>query len=145
MRVTRKTKAAVAVTTAVLALGGGGIALAQTASATTTGHGHRAHGSRLRHVEHGQFTTGKGKGTPVTHDVANGTVTAVSATALTVEAADGTSVSFTVSGATKVHVKGQAKGTSSGIATVKTGQDVMVVGTGGGSGPYAATFVFDRG
>ena len=131
---------AVVIAAAALVLAGGGVAVAET-SHTTGGHGHRAgrgHDLHLKRVEHGQFVTKDGK----THDVAGGAVTAVSATAITVKSADGTTTSFTVSSSTEVHVKGQAKGATTTVTSLKPGQQVMVIGTG--TGPFAATRVFAR-
>lgn len=134
-----RTKAAIAVAVTGIVLAGGGIAVAEAATPTTvTGHGHRGSGLKLKRIEQGQFVTKDGKtGAQVTHEIANGDVTAVSPTSITVKTGDGKTVTFTVSSSTKVHVKGQAKGSTGSISSVKTGQQALVVGTG--TGPFAAT------
>ena len=148
-----RTKAVIAIGSAALVLGTGGVAVAQGTGATTAGHGHRAHpgrpgagagfGARPGAVEHGQFVTKDPKtGAQVTHDIAGGTVTAVSATSIAVKTGDGTTVTFTVAPTTRVHVKGQARKTTSTISAIRTGQQVVVLGTG--TGPFTATAVRAR-
>jgi len=101
---------------------------------------------RLEKVTHAQWVSKDGKtGTFVTHDAIRGNVSAVSATSITIKAADGTSESFAVNSATKVHVKaakGAAK-TPGSISEVKVGDQAGVLGTGAGS--MTATRVIDRG
>ncbi|SDJ30645.1 hypothetical protein SAMN05444157_2745 [Frankineae bacterium MT45] len=87
--------------------------------------------TRLRNVQHAQWVTedAKTKAT-VTHDAIRGSVTAVSATSISVKSLDGVSQTYSVGSATKVHTKGQAKGTTGSISAVKTGDSVVVIGTG---------------
>jgi hypothetical protein len=71
----------------------------------------------------------------VTHDAIRGAVTAVSATSITVKAADGVSQTYAVTGTTKVHLRtAAASGTRGGaagtIGDVHAGDKVAVVGTG---------------
>ncbi|HVU92441.1 MAG TPA: hypothetical protein VHC23_09425 [Jatrophihabitans sp.] len=128
-------------------LGAGGTAMALTASDTTSGHpdtttatataarpagrlglGH--HQARLRkRLTHAQIVT-KGKNGFVTHDLIKGTVTAVSATSITVQAADRTSETFAVGSDTKVRVRSNGSGAASSIAHVAKGDQVFVAGTG---------------
>ena len=115
--------------------------------------GNRKHGNRaalvkrLERVSHAQWVTKDGKtGTFVTHDAARGIVTAVSGGSITIKATDGTSETFAVNSATKVHVKGAAQGAANAAGTisqVKIGDRAAVLGTG--SGAKTATRVMDRG
>ncbi len=99
---------------------------------------------RLEKVSHAQWVSKDGKtGTFVTHDAVRGNVTAVSAGSITIKATDGTSETFVVNSATKVHVKGDAKGTPGTISQVKVGDGAGVIGTGAGT--MTATHVIDRG
>ena len=111
-----------------------------SAKATTTGkHHHEAFRG-----EYAQWTTYDAKTkADVVHDGIKGSVSAVSPTSVTVQAKDGTSETFTVSSATKVAVKGDAKGTAGSIGQVKVGDRVELVGTGKSS--FAATHLRDRG
>ncbi|MDQ2737160.1 MAG: hypothetical protein M3Y35_00715 [Actinomycetota bacterium] len=116
------------------------------------GKGHRKSRDltkRLAGVSHAQWVGKNARtGAFVTHDAVRGTVSAASATAITIKATDGTSETFTVNGATKVQMKGSARATSGSrtagaISAVKVGDQVGVVGTG--AGPMIATHVVDRG
>lgn len=122
----------------VLAGGGTAIAASQSGSSSpnpapvTHAKAHRAPAPWLSiasRTEHGQFVTASKKG-PVTHDVINGDVTAVSATAITVKAKDGTTETYAVTPRTKVRIRTAGKGTAGTISEVKTGDHVVVVGTG---------------
>jgi hypothetical protein len=131
--------------TAAAILGAGGTALALTganaatdgtgkaASSTATGSpraGHANGRARLfKHLSHGQIVT-QGKNGFVTHDFIKGTVTAVSATSITVQAADKTSETFVVNKATKVRLRSAGKGTASSIGKVAKGDQVILGGTG---------------
>lgn len=132
--------------TAAVIVGAGTAALATTGSDTTNGTpttsssaaaapGHakkakRGDGRLLRRAVHAQIVT-KGKdGTFVTHDIVTGTVTAVSATSITVQAADRTSETFVVNAQTKVRLRTNGKGAPSTIGEVATGDTVLVAGTG---------------
>jgi preprotein translocase subunit YajC len=130
--------------TAAAIVGAGGTALALTGSngtgdATTTtsnvaltnssAEHPRAKARLFRHLSHGQFVTHTKKGF-VTHDVIRGTVTAVSPTSITVQAADKTSLTFVVDDRTKVKVRRDGHGMASSIAQVTKGDQVLVAGTG---------------
>jgi Domain of unknown function (DUF5666) len=130
--------------TAAAIVGAGGTALALSGSDQTSGtpsnttssapakagkHDHK--GNRmLRRLAHGQFVV-KGKdGKFETHDIIRGTVTAVSATSITVQAQDKKSETFAVNKDTKVRVRDNGKGAASTISKVAKGDRVMVAGTG---------------
>jgi hypothetical protein len=99
---------------------------------------------RLERVSHAQWVSKDGKtGTFVTHDAVRGSVSAVTTGSITIEATDGTSETFVVDSATKVHVKGNAKGAAGTITQVKVGDQAGVLGTGAGT--MTATQVIDRG
>lgn len=152
----KKIAAAGAVGAAIL--GAGGVAMAATSSGSattpsTTGSPSTAASApaaaaktrrddRLaRRTLHGTFVT-KGKdNTFVTHDVARGTVSAVSATSISVKTADGLTETYAVGNATKVrsHAKG-AKGAASTISAVHVGDAAKVAGTGT---PATATVIVD--
>jgi hypothetical protein len=146
--------------TAAVILGAGGTAMALTGSDTTTGtpstpsstnsaghaghrghHGHHGKGMGfLRRMAHAQVVT-RGKDGFVTHDLINGTVTSVSATSITVQAADKTSETFAVTKDTKVRMRSAGKGADSSISAVHSGDHVLVAGTGTTS--YTAEHVVD--
>lgn len=116
------------------------------------GHGPKLGHPALRAMEralHAQWVTPKAgsPGTFVTHDAIRGEVTAVSASSITVKAADGVSQTYAVTGSTKVHLrkaatgKGRA-GTPGTIGDVHTGDQVAVAGTGTGS--LTAEQIVDR-
>ncbi len=132
--------------TAAAIVGAGGTALALSGSDQTSGtpsatsssspakagkHDHKGRGAKvLRRLAHGQFVV-KGKGgTFETHDIIRGTVTAVSATSVTVQAPDKKSETFAVNKDTKVRVRDNGKGAASTISKVAKGDHVMVAGTG---------------
>ena len=79
----------------------------------------------------------------VTHDFSHGTVTAVSATSITVAPADHTSQTYAVGSDTKVRERSNGKGSASTISAVKTGDEVYVLGTG--SDAFTATLIVDTG
>jgi hypothetical protein len=93
-----------------------------------------------RRALHGSWVTRNGSSGFVTHDAIRGQVTAVSAGSITVKAADDVSQTYAVTGDTKVHLRG-AKGKAGTIGEVKTGDRVIVLGTGTGS--LTATQVLD--
>jgi hypothetical protein len=142
--------------TAAAILGAGGTALAVTGSDTTSGTpassssssttpaqpAKKAKGKSglLRRLQHGQIVT-KGKGGYVTHDLIKGTVTSVSPTSITVQAADKKSETFVVNPATKVRMRTAGKGAASAIASVAKGDRVVVAGTG--TSTYTARHVVD--
>jgi hypothetical protein len=104
-----------------------------TTGATTTPTGKRAKAAlvKLAGVAHATWVDKDG-GKYVTHDAIHGAVTAVSATSITVKAGDDVSQTYVVTSSTKVKVRttGTAKGTDGTISDVKTGQNVVVTGTG---------------
>jgi hypothetical protein len=145
-------------------VGVGTASLAETGSTTTpgspapatSGAPNASAGKALRHhpglaralarrTVHGQFVTQNPKTKQfVTHDVIRGSVTSVSATSITVLAADKTSETFTVNAATKVWTRtpGQkGSGKKAAIADVKTGDQVIVLGTGAST--FTATRIVD--
>ncbi len=87
---------------------------------------------QLRHALHAQWVTraGKDKTGFVTHDEIRGQVTAVSATSITVKAADEVSQTYSVTSATKVHTRAEARGKAATISEVHAGDRVVVTGTG---------------
>jgi len=109
---------------------------------TNTGRHH--HREPLRRAEHAQWVThDKKTNTNITHDEIRGTVTTVSATSISVKAADGTTETYSVSSATKVHAKGDTKTSPGTISQVKTGDEAIVIGTGPTN--FAAIHILDRG
>ncbi len=119
-------------------------AASSTASAKHAGHGGRGwHAKFDRRALHGQFVThGKNKSF-VTHDVLRGQVSSVSGNTIVVTAADKTSETFVANSATTVRVRTAGKGAKGAISQVAHGDQVLVVGTGTGSGPYTATHIVD--
>lgn len=144
----RKTAIAVGIGTAVL-LGAAGTAFAaesDTAATTTpaAAAAHHHHGHRLFRGEYGTWTSFDKKTNIATvHDAIRGTVSAVSSSGITVKAVDGTSETFAVGTATKVHAKGDSKTSPGTIAQVKVGDRAIVLGTG--QSTFTATHVIDRG
>jgi hypothetical protein len=143
--------------TAAVIIGAGGTALALTGSdqptsgtptATTTAaqqttakdKAAKGKGKLLKRLSHAQIVT-RGKGGFVTHDLIKGTVTSVSSTSITVQAADKTSETFVINKDTKVRLRTKGKGTASSIASVKNGDHVLVAGTG--TSTYTAKHVVD--
>lgn len=86
---------------------------------------------------HGQLTVPKSGGGYQTVDVQDGTVTAVSATSVTVKSADGYAATYTVTSNTVVDAE------AAGIGSVKKGDTVFVTATVSGSTATAAS-VFDQ-
>ena len=138
--------------TAALAASGSTSSPAATTSSTAakpaTTHTKAKHDRRVRlgRALHGTWVTKDGKTKSfVTHDAIHGTVSAVSPTSISVKAADGVSETYKVTSSTKVRMRttGQKKGATSSIAQVKTGGNVVVIGTGKGtaSDPMTATRV----
>lgn len=145
----RKTAIAVGIGTAVL-LGVAGTAFAAetdtpstSAPTATAAHAHH-HAHRLLRGEYGTWTTfDKKTNTATVHDAIRGSVSAVSPTAITVKALDGTSETYTVGTGTKVHAKGDSKTSPGTIGQVKVGDRAIVLGTG--QGTSTATHIIDRG
>ena len=81
---------------------------------------------------HGQFTEPKSGGGYQTVDVQNGTVSAVSASSVTVKSADGFSATYAVTSSTVVDAK------AAGIGSVKKGDTIFVTATVSGGAATAA-------
>jgi hypothetical protein len=81
---------------------------------------------------HGQLTVPKSGGGYQTVDVQRGTVTAVSATSISVKSADGYTATYAVTGSTEVNAE------SAGIGAVKTGDSVFVTATASGGSATAS-------
>jgi hypothetical protein len=147
------TAAVVGIGTAALATTGDTTSGSPTGSSSAAPAATAAHGKhpRLdramarRSVVHGQIVTQNPKTKQfVTHDVIRGSVTAVSSTSITVKASDNTSETFVVDPSTKVRHRTAGKpasGTASTIGAVKSGDQVVVAGTG--TGPFTATLIVD--
>lgn len=99
--------------------------------------GARAILGKLKDFQHAEWVTKGDANAYVTHEAILGTVQAVSASAITVTAADGTSMTFGVDAKTTVHQPKAAKGSTATkdtnaakptIADVKSGQTVLVGG-----------------
>ena len=133
-------------------LGAGGTALAAsggsspapppttTSSPKATGQHPKAHKdvrAVLRRTVQATWVT-RDKGTFVTHDAIRGVVTAAGPS-ITVKAADGTSETYVVNAATKVHHRGDKTST----APVQQGDRVAVLGTG--TSTLTATQILDAG
>lgn len=150
-------KIAISGAVAAAVLGSGAVALAETTSGSTPSTTPSAGAATaptagkpgakvraavaLRSIEHGEWTTRDKSGTDVVHDAIGGTVSAVSATSITVKAADGFSATYSVGPSTKVHVKGTKPAT---ITNVKVNDRVVLAGTKAGT-TITATQVLDAG
>jgi hypothetical protein len=97
----------------------------------------------LKHALHAQWVTKSKDNTFVTHDAIRGTVTAVSATSITVQAEDKKSQTFTVNADTKVRVRANGKGAKATISQVHSGDKAIVLGTG--TTTLTATGIVDAG
>jgi hypothetical protein len=118
-----------------------GATLASVTSGLSAQDGRRA-GQLLRRAAHGQWVArDRNTGAWITHDAIRGSVTAVSATSITVKAPDNVSETFVVGSDTKVRQRQAGKATDSSIAAVHTGDEVVVLGTG--SDAFAATRIVD--
>lgn len=141
--------------TAAAIVGAGGTAMAVTGSSTTSGtpsssssssssaqpNGKgRAGRALLRHLSHGQIVT-HGKNGFVAHDLITGTVSAVSSSSITVQAADKVSETFAVTKDTKVRMRTKGTGSDSAISAVHKGDHVVIAGTGTHS--YTAMHIVD--
>ncbi|MGX7682017.1 hypothetical protein ACSMXN_24295 [Jatrophihabitans sp. DSM 45814] len=86
--------------------------------------------AKLRKVTHASWVTeDKGAKTFTTHEAIRGSVTAVSATSIAVKSADNVTQTYVVNADTKIHTQAHKK-TGASIADVKTGDPVVVGGTG---------------
>ena len=133
--------------TAALAISGSNSPSTPSSSSTATGTakakaGH-AKRSELRRALHASWVTRDGKNSTsfVNHDAIRGQVTAVSATSITVKAADNVSETYAVNSSTKVRSRADGKGKAGTISEVKSGDAVIVLGTG--SGTLTASHVLD--
>ena len=139
--------------TAALAASGSSSSSSPSSSATSTSgtatagkakaHGKHARRDVLKRALHATWVTrdGKSSTTYVTHDAIRGSVTAVSASSITVKAADGVSQTYAVNSSTKVHSRAAGKGATATISSVKSGDKVLVAGTG--TSALTATQVVD--
>jgi len=148
-------KIVIAGSAAAVVLGAGTAALAvsgstspsspSSSSSTAAGKAKAGHAKRseLRRALHASWVTRDGKNSTsyVTHDAIRGQVTAVSATSITVKAADNVSETYALNSSTKVHSRADGKGKAGTISEVKSGDTVVVLGTG--SGTMTATHVLD--
>ena len=145
-----------AVAAAIVGVGTASVALtgsdstspSSSTSAATPDHAGRLLGrhplARLGNLLHGQWVTKNKDGKVVTHDAIHGSVTAVSATSITVKASDGVSQTYVVNSDTKVRQRTEGKrrsGEDSDISKVKDGDNVAVLGTG--TDTLTATAVID--
>lgn len=85
---------------------------------------------RLGKVAHATWVAKDKDGTYVAHNAIHGTVTAVSATSITVKAGDGVSQTYAVTSSTKVRIRANGTGEAGKITDVRTGQNALVAGTG---------------
>ncbi len=99
----------------------------------------------LRHFEHAEWVSRDGS-TDVTHDAVKGKVSSVSASTIVVKATDGFTLTFGVGSDTKVVLREGGKGSAKkgAIASVKSGDTVLVTGTKSGS-TLTAKHVIDAG
>jgi hypothetical protein len=144
--------------TAALAASGGssphpsaaGSSAAGSSGSRTLGNGHRGVLRPLKQALHAQWVTRdrSNAGAFITHDAIRGAVTAVSATSITVQAADGVSQTYAITGTTKVRVRkgqpgsGNGGGAAGTVSDVHTGDKVAVTGTGSTS--LTAEHIVDR-
>jgi uncharacterized NAD(P)/FAD-binding protein YdhS len=85
--------------------------------------------NRLRGAVHATWVTeNKKTGNFITHEAIRGQVTAVSATSITVKAADSVTETYVLNASTKVHSR--ATKAAASISDIKTGDRVLVAGTG---------------
>lgn len=85
--------------------------------------------NRLRSTVHATWVSqNKKTGTFTTHEAIRGQVTAVSATSITVKAADSVTETYVLNASTKVHSR--ATKAAASISDIKTGDRVLVAGTG---------------
>jgi hypothetical protein len=123
----------VGVAVAALAVSGRGVTAGNPSSGPAGGVGQRHFGQLgrglLRHAVHGEITT-SGKNGFVTHSGVIGAVTSVSATSITVRAADGFTETFSITGDTIVRKRtaGLPFGQPATISDVSKGDRVGVVG-----------------
>jgi hypothetical protein len=131
------TKAIIAsVAAAAVGVGGATVASANSSSPSSPSAAgkHPARAEVLKrlaaHAVHGSIVTKNKDGEFVTHDLIQGTVSAVSATSITVVDATHKSETFKVASATRVRSRTNGTGSKSTIGAVHKGDHVFVVGTG---------------
>jgi hypothetical protein len=115
--------------TAAVATSGSSTTPGTPTSATAAAKDHDA-GKALKRALHAQWVTKDKDNKFVTHDAIRGTVSAVSATSITVLAEDKTSQTFTVNADTIVRVRTNGKGAKATISQVHSGDKALVIGTG---------------
>lgn len=96
--------------------------------------------ARLLRALHATWVT-EGTAGPVTHQAVRGEVAAVTGSSITVRAMDGFSLTFAVTGDTRVRVRANGKGTDSTIGAVRVGAKALVTGLGA-TNPTARVVVF---
>lgn len=112
-----------------------------TGADTAMGAGdHRGLRARLLSALHATWVT-EGKNGPVTHQAIRGEVTAVSGSSVTVKAKDGVSMTFTVTGDTRVRARANGKGADSALSALHVGDKAFVAGVGA-TNPQARVLVF---
>lgn len=118
--------------TAAVATSGSSTTPGTPTSPTSASAKAKDHGAAkaLRRALHAQWVTKDKDNKFVTHDAIRGTVSAVSATSITVLAEDKTSQTFTVNADTKVRVRTNGKGAKATISQVHSGDKALVIGTG---------------
>jgi hypothetical protein len=85
--------------------------------------------NRLRGAVHATWVSrNRQNGTFTTHEAIRGQVTSVSATSITVKAADSETQTYVLNASTKVHSR--ATKAAASISDIKTGDRVLVAGTG---------------
>ena len=100
-----------------------------SANTSTTRTGKQPGVDRLRRAVHATWVTEDKKTTTfTTHDSIRGQVTAVSATSITVQAADNVTETYVLNSGTRFHTR--ANKAAASISDVKTGDRVWVGGTG---------------
>ncbi|WP_323097226.1 hypothetical protein [Intrasporangium sp. YIM S08009] len=104
---------------------------------------HRGLRARLLRALHATWVT-EGKAGPVTHQAIRGEVTAASGTSVTVKAKDGVSMTFSVTGDTRVRARANGKGTDSTATAIRIGDKAFVAGVGA-TNPQARVVVFRSG
>jgi len=115
-----------------------------TSAETPLGAGdHRGLRARLLRALHATWVT-DGKAGPVTHQAIRGQVTAASGTSVTVKARDGVSMTFTITGDTRVRARAHGKGTDSKSSAIHVGDKAFVAGVGA-TNPQARVVVFRSG
>jgi hypothetical protein len=102
--------------------------VSSSANGSTTSAGKHGAVDRLRRALHATWVSeNKKTKTFTTHDAIRGQVIAVSATSITVLAADNVTGTYVLNSATKVHTR--AEKTAASISDIKSGDPVWVAGT----------------